>query len=69
MSYCGLLHSEVDTWGSESVSEWYAGVDKKKGLDISLPVAYDNFHISENLALWSGILGNLQVFSVKVIWI
>lgn len=58
MSYCGLFYFEVDIWGLELVFEWYVGVDKKKGLDISLFVVYDNFYIFENLVLWFGILGN-----------
>lgn len=49
------------------VSPWYAGIDKEGGLVNSLPVAYGNFHISKKLALWSGILGNLQVFFVEAI--
>lgn len=36
-----------------------AGMDKEEGPDGSLPLACGTFHISENLASWSGILGNL----------
>ena len=40
-------------------------MDQEHGLDSSFPVSQGDFHVFENLASWSGILGDFQVFLVE----
>ena len=40
-------------------------MDQEHGLDSSFPVSQGYFHVFENLASWSGILGDFQVFLVE----